>query len=237
MTSPTRTQDETARDAVERYDPAEIEPRWQARWDELGLHDTDLEDTSRPSYYLLTMYPYPSGDLHIGHWYIKTPSDARARFLRMNGNNVFFPIGFDAFGLPAEERRHQAAASTPPSGRCGTSRTDAAPAAKHGRDLRLGQRSRHLSAGVLPLEPVDLPAASSRPAWPIGRWRRSTGARTTRSCSRASRSRASSKRLLALWHARSSKRDLEQWFFRITKYADELLELLRGPRVARAHPV
>ena len=59
-------------------------------------------DGSRPRYYLLTMYPYPSGDLHIGHWYIETPTDARARFLRMNGHNVFFPIGFDAFGLPAE---------------------------------------------------------------------------------------------------------------------------------------
>jgi leucyl-tRNA synthetase len=86
---------------IERYQPTEIEPRWQARWEELGLHRTDLTDT-RDRYYLLTMYPYPSGDLHTGHWYIVTPTDALARFRRMNGKNVFFPIGFDAFGLPAE---------------------------------------------------------------------------------------------------------------------------------------
>ncbi len=92
----------TERGLRERYDPTEIEPRWQARWEELGLHRTDLEDTSRPKFYLLTMYPYPSGDLHIGHWYIKTPTDAIARYHRMHGENVFFPIGFDAFGLPAE---------------------------------------------------------------------------------------------------------------------------------------
>ena len=90
------------RTRIERYDATEIEPRWQARWEELGQHSTDLEDGSKPRYYMLTMYPYPSGDLHIGHWYIVTPTDALARFTRMHGNNVFFPIGFDAFGLPAE---------------------------------------------------------------------------------------------------------------------------------------
>ena len=91
-----------SRTTVERYDPTAVEPRWQARWAELGLHDTDLADDSKPRHYLLTMYPYPSGDLHIGHWYIVTPTDAIARFRRMHGLNVFFPIGFDAFGLPAE---------------------------------------------------------------------------------------------------------------------------------------
>jgi leucyl-tRNA synthetase len=97
----TQTQEPGERTRIERYDPASIEPRWQARWDELGLHRTKLDDTSK-RYYLLTMFAYPSGDLHIGHWYIKTPTDAIARFQRMHGKNVFLPIGFDAFGLPAE---------------------------------------------------------------------------------------------------------------------------------------
>jgi leucyl-tRNA synthetase len=91
-----------ARSRIERYDPTAIEPRWQQRWAELRMHDTDLTDTTRPPYYLLTMYPYPSGALHIGHWYIVTPTDAIARYRRMHGDNVFLPIGFDAFGLPAE---------------------------------------------------------------------------------------------------------------------------------------
>ena len=83
------------------YNPAEIEPRWQKQWDEDGLYHSDI-DPSRPKHYALTMLPYPSGDLHIGHWYAMTPSDARARFMRMKGYNVLFPMGFDAFGLPAE---------------------------------------------------------------------------------------------------------------------------------------
>jgi leucyl-tRNA synthetase len=84
-----------------RYNPQEIETKWQAAWEAQGLYKT-VEDPSRPKWYALTMLPYPSGDLHTGHWYAFTPSDASARFKRMNGYNVFFPIGFDAFGLPAE---------------------------------------------------------------------------------------------------------------------------------------
>jgi len=83
------------------YDPALIEPKWQKRWEADGLFQADV-DYSRPKYYALTMLPYPSGDLHIGHWYAMTPSDARARYMRMRGFNVMFPMGFDAFGLPAE---------------------------------------------------------------------------------------------------------------------------------------
>jgi leucyl-tRNA synthetase len=84
-----------------KYNPAEIEPKWQKKWEEDKLYRA-LIDPSRPKHYALTMLPYPSGDLHIGHWYAMTPSDARARFKRMQGYNVLFPMGFDAFGLPAE---------------------------------------------------------------------------------------------------------------------------------------
>ena len=85
----------------DRYDPAAIEPRWQKRWQADRLYRAEV-DPQRPKFYFLTMLPYTSGDLHFGHWYPMAPSDARARYLRMRGYNVMFPIGFDAFGLPAE---------------------------------------------------------------------------------------------------------------------------------------
>ena len=87
--------------AKQHYDPGAIERRWRERWAETELYETD-QDPAKPKYYALTMLPYPSGDLHVGHWYAMTPSDTRARFMRMSGYKVFFPIGFDAFGLPAE---------------------------------------------------------------------------------------------------------------------------------------
>ena len=83
------------------YQPQTLEKKWQAKWEADKLYRAVIDET-RPKHYALTMLPYPSGDLHIGHWYAMAPSDARARFKRMQGFNVMFPMGFDAFGLPAE---------------------------------------------------------------------------------------------------------------------------------------
>ena len=87
---------------LERYDPGEIEGRWQRRWEQERLYRTPDDSEGRRNWYALTMFPYTSGDLHIGHWFAMAPSDAVARFRRMQGYNVLFPMGFDAFGLPAE---------------------------------------------------------------------------------------------------------------------------------------
>ncbi|HYD93495.1 MAG TPA: class I tRNA ligase family protein [Candidatus Paceibacterota bacterium] len=88
--------------ARERYNHQEIEQAAQQAWDAAKLYETDLTDATKDPYYLLFEFPYPSGDLHIGHWYAYAITDIYARMQRMRGKNVLFPVGFDAFGLPAE---------------------------------------------------------------------------------------------------------------------------------------
>ena len=84
-----------------RFPHANIESKWQKKWQESNLYKVDDNDP-RPKWYELTMYPYPSGDLHVGHWYAMTGADIHARFKTMQGYNVLHPMGFDAFGLNAE---------------------------------------------------------------------------------------------------------------------------------------
>ena len=210
----------TERTRIERYDPTATEPRWQARWAELGLHRTDLHDDARPKYYLLTMYPYASGDLHIGHWYIKAPTDAIARFRRMHGDNVFFPIGFDAFGLPAENaaiknRMHPAAWT-------------AACMENMRRQLRTMGATFSWEHEVATCDPSYYrwnqwlflrfleAGLAYRAKAPVdwcpndGTLAREQVEGTDRRCWRCG--------------APAQKRDLEQWFLRTTKYADELLD-------------
>jgi leucyl-tRNA synthetase len=204
----------------ESYNPSEIEPRWQARWDELGLHKTNLDDDSRPPYYVLTMYDYPSGDLHIGHWFVKTPTDAISRFRRMQGYNVFFPVGFDAFGLPAEN----AAIKSGVHPREWTLRN----VANMRRQLRSMGASWDWSAEVVTCEPDyyrwnqwfflrflenDL---AYRQMAPVDWCPKDQVVLAREQVEGANR---------VCWRCGTPviKRDLEQWFFRTTKYADEYL--------------
>ena len=213
MSAPERTR-------VDRYEPPAIEPRWQQRWAELGLYDTNLADDSKPKYYLLTMYDYPSGNLHIGHWYVKTPTDALGRFHRMNGKNVFQPIGFDAFGLPAENAAiknkvdpHEWTLKNIENMR---------------RQLRSMGAGWDWNAEVVTCEPEYYrwnqwlflkffeAGLAYRAKSPVdwcpndGTLAREQVEGTDRHCWRCG--------------ARVEKRDLEQWYLRTTRYADELLD-------------
>ncbi|MBU4224105.1 class I tRNA ligase family protein, partial [Patescibacteria group bacterium] len=84
------------------YNPQKIEKKWQKYWKKKGIYKTKDSVKGKKNFYHLVMFPYPSGDLHIGHWYNFAPADVYARFKKMSGFNVMSPIGFDAFGLPAE---------------------------------------------------------------------------------------------------------------------------------------
>jgi leucyl-tRNA synthetase len=209
------------RDGVPRYEPTLIEPHWQQQWADAQLYRTDLSDRSKRKFYLLTMYPYPSGDLHIGHWYIKTPTDAIARFRRMNGDNVFFPIGFDAFGLPAENAAIKSGVH---------------PAQWTMRNIeRMRGQLRSMGATF----DWDSEVVTCLPDY--YRWNQWIFLQLLKS-GLAYRKMAAvdwcpkDQVVLAreqvegpdrvCWRCGTQviKRDLEQWFFRITKYADELLD-------------
>ncbi|MHB0857483.1 MAG: leucine--tRNA ligase [Anaerolineae bacterium] len=207
------------RDKATKYNPQAIEAKWRKRWEETGLYKT-VEDPARPKHYALTMLPYTSGDLHIGHWYAMAPSDVKARFMRMNGYNVFFPIGFDAFGLPAENAAIQRGI--------------------HPKTWTLDNvvRMRKQLHTMGAMWAWDREAVSCLPGyykwtqWFFAKFFEQGLAYRKRSpvdfCPKCNTTLAREQ----VWgddrHCERCgtpviKRDLEQWFFRITDYADELL--------------
>jgi leucyl-tRNA synthetase len=204
---------------TDRYNPSEIEKKWQRKWEEDGLYEAP-DDDPRPKWYFLTMLPYTSGDLHIGHWYPMAPSDAAARYKRMQGYNVLFPMGFDAFGLPAENAAIKQKIHP----------------YKWTMDNIQRMREQIKSIGAM----FDWRREASTCDPEYYRWtqwwflkfyekglayRAKAPANWCPSCQTV----LANEQVLPSGDCERcgtpvSRRDLEQWFFRITKYADELLD-------------
>ena len=208
---------------AEAYDVHEIERKWQARWRDEGTYEIDNGDP-RPPFYVLCMYPYPSGPAHMGHVRNYTFGDLNVRYRTMQGHGVLSPIGFDSFGLPAENAAiksgsHPRAFTDARIAELKASLTRLGAVYDWRREVRSHDPSyirwtqwiflRLLEAGLAyrKMAPVNWcpgcqTVLANEQVLPDGTCERSGDLVT--------------------------KRDLEQWFFRITAYADQLLDDLDG---------
>jgi len=206
-----------------KYDPHAIETKWQDAWDAEGLYSV-VEDAAKPKKYVLEMFPYPSGDIHMGHVRNYTIGDVVARYSTMRGLNVLHPIGWDAFGLPAENAAIK-------SGTHPATWTYANIDKQAASFRRMG----------FSYDPERMVKTCDVDFYRWGQWiflkmwerglveRKSSPVNWCPSC----------KTVLAneqvvgdgvCWRCKSvvEKRELEQWFLKITEYADELLDDLEG---------
>jgi leucyl-tRNA synthetase len=204
---------------AERYQAGEVERRWQAEWERTGLYHA-REDAPGEKYYALVMFPYTSGDLHIGHWYNYGPADSHARYKRMQGFNVLEPIGFDAFGLPAEEAAisrniHPKDWTMSNIERMEQQLKTIGTMFDWRRELAtcLPEYYKWNQWFFLQFLKNDLAYRAKAPA----NW--CPHCQTTLANEQVVDGRCERCETVV------SRRDLEQWFFRITKYADELLEM------------
>jgi leucyl-tRNA synthetase len=202
----------------EKYNPQEIEKRWQAKWAEDKLYEVK-DDNSKPKWYALTMFPYTSGDLHIGHWYAMAPSDVHARFKRMQGFNVLHPIGFDSFGLPAENaaiKRGIHPATWTMQNIENMRRQLKTMGAMHewSREVItcLPEYYRWTQWFFIKLYEAGMAYRSKAPV----NW--------CPSCQTVLANEQVVNGFCERCDSAVTRRDLEQWFFRITKYADELMQ-------------
>ncbi|HWF76412.1 MAG TPA: leucine--tRNA ligase, partial [Caulobacteraceae bacterium] len=204
-----------------RYDPKEVEPKWRAAWAESGIFRAE-NGSGKPKYYVMEMFPYPSGRLHVGHARNYAMGDVVARFKRARGFNVLHPMGWDAFGLPAEnaaaERGVDPAAWTYENiafmraelQRLGVSIDWSREFATcdpeyYGQQqawfLKLWKRGLvYRKEGLVNWDPVDMTVLANEQVIDGRGWRSD---------------------------APVERRKLNQWFLRITDYADELLESLK----------
>jgi leucyl-tRNA synthetase len=204
--------------SASRYSPRDIEPKWQDRWEKAGLYRA-VEDPSREKFYCLEMFPYPSGDLHMGHMRNYAIGDAYARFLRMKGLNVLYPMGYDAFGLPAENAAI-------------TRKVDPGKWTKSSIKRMVDVQKRmglsyDWSRTLATCEPeyyrwnqwIFLKFMEKGLAY-----RKSAPVNWCPSCQTVLANEQVEGGGCWRCHSTVQKKDLKQWFFKITAYADELLE-------------
>jgi len=201
------------------YPFAEIEPKWRRVWEQTGAHHTDLSKAEK-KFYGLVMFSYPSAQkLHIGHWYNFGPADTYFRWKRMQGYNVFEPMGFDAFGLPAENYAVSQGVH---------------PAMTTAESIRF-IREQLQQVGAMYDWPREVDTSSPRyyrwtqwlflSLYKMGlAYRKQAPVNWCPSCQTVLANEQAEGGVCERCETKVARRDLTQWFFRITDYADRLLE-------------